>query len=90
MCDIYELTNVVSHKYVHTKSPVHKSLHDKETAILIKLQSTGNILFSNFTKTTETRCKNPVTIVHNDIWTPFCFCQLGQLAKHSAANHVNH
>jgi len=37
---------VVSHKSLSTKSPVHKSLSDIETAILIELQSIGNIPFS--------------------------------------------
>ena len=38
---------MVSHKPLRTKSPVHKRLRDIETAILIKLQSIGNIPFSN-------------------------------------------
>ena len=47
LCDIYQLINVVSHKFLRTKSPVHKFPRDIETAILIKLQSIGNIPFSN-------------------------------------------
>jgi len=38
---------VVSHKSLRTESPVHKSLRDIETAILIKLQSIDNIPFFN-------------------------------------------